>query len=66
MTISTNYNPEQLIWILTHKPSGSAFAVQYGRVNGKAIMMGQGFTKGNVVSMDNYRRVRETARAIFG
>lgn len=62
MTIS---NKEPLVWILTHEPSGSAFAMLYGRVNGRPQVIGQGFTVGNVVSLKAYREARRQAYAIF-
>ncbi len=53
------------MWILKHPPTGSLFVVEYGLVNGKVTRLSQGFTRGNVVSFEQYKHVRQRAQEIF-
>lgn len=59
------YPNNPMLWLLKHPPSGSVFAVEYDRVNGKAKRVSQGFVFGNVVNLNTYRKVKKMAVSIF-
>lgn len=54
------------MWILKHRKSNSVFVVEYGLKDGKVVLLDQGFTKGNVVGLSDYRYVKQRAKELFG
>jgi hypothetical protein len=57
---------DRQMWILKHRPTGSLFVVEYGVINDKFTCLSQGFVRGNVISLEQYKYVRQRSMMLAG
>lgn len=53
--------PASVVFLLRHAATGSTYAVEFQRDNGKVVRKSQGFVCGNVVALSAYRQVLAAA-----